>query len=214
MIWSAIGCLDSFQLSDTTLKIQYNGDKEVNGLIVDWDNVASKDDEVIVALSPCSPQTTPFSSIAFLHGRCRNRLYRHDLESFVYILIWAAVHYDLRTQSRAERVHELLAKWVDGSWLDRGDAKEMLINSTYGRIRKSIRKAFGGDFKSTMNRTVMPLLELLALEYNLSADDENNSSGSEEDYDPSGGAFTFEGFMQRIGYCSLSPGHIPNLILN
>ncbi|KAG5640282.1 hypothetical protein DXG03_009529 [Asterophora parasitica] len=52
--------------------------------------------------------------------RKRKRLYRHDLESFFYILAWAALHYDFSPKIRASRVH-----WFVELWTEPRDAHEI-----------------------------------------------------------------------------------------
>ena len=66
------------------------------GILSDWD-LASLIDErnaVIVSNAKHRTGTVPFMSIHLLKASSPHK-YCHDLESFYYILVWAAVHFDL-----------------------------------------------------------------------------------------------------------------------
>ncbi|KAF9502147.1 hypothetical protein BDN71DRAFT_10748 [Pleurotus eryngii] len=54
-------------------------------------------------------------------------LYRHDLESLFYVLIWAAVHYDIGgTVPYSHTVNPILERW-DGAYEDARSAKVVFI---------------------------------------------------------------------------------------
>ncbi|KAG5633023.1 hypothetical protein DXG03_008842 [Asterophora parasitica] len=54
-------------------------------------------------------------------------LYRHDLESFFYILIWAALHYDFKNKTHASRVHPAVEEWNNSKMKSaHGDKKALL----------------------------------------------------------------------------------------
>jgi hypothetical protein len=67
------------------------------GILSDWDLASLIDDENAVIASNAKHRTgtVPFMSIHLLKASPPHK-YCHDLESFFYILVWAAVHFDLQ----------------------------------------------------------------------------------------------------------------------
>lgn len=55
-------------------------------------------------------------------------LYRHDLESLFYVLIWAAVHYDIGGGPHTHGVNKKLEKWT-GTYETAHDAKALFITN-------------------------------------------------------------------------------------
>ncbi|KAG5633706.1 hypothetical protein DXG03_006763, partial [Asterophora parasitica] len=51
-------------------------------------------------------------AIDLLAAHTPEYLYRYDLESFFYILVWAALHYDFPCKTRASRVHWKVESWT------------------------------------------------------------------------------------------------------
>ena len=64
-------------------------------------------------------------------------LYRHDLESFFHILVWASVHFDIRNKTSLS-THTALKRWDDDS-LDNARSAKCALFLTYG-------DAFSGSF--------------------------------------------------------------------
>lgn len=93
-------------LSENNLMIDRCADEEGRmetiGVLNDWDMASRLDDTLQVPRSAATHRTgtLPFMSIQLLtHGKeneVRHR-YRHDLESFFYILLCAVLFYDLKT---------------------------------------------------------------------------------------------------------------------
>ena len=75
--------------------------------------------------------TFPFIAIDLLYVRTWGHLYRYNLKSFVYILVWAMVHYDLRMGNRAnlKGVHEAFRGWVIGMTEECGSFRDTFMNS-------------------------------------------------------------------------------------
>jgi hypothetical protein len=69
----------------------------VTGILLDWDLASLIDDQNAVIASNAKHRTgtVPFMSIHLLKASPAHK-YCHDLESFFYILVWAAVHFDLQ----------------------------------------------------------------------------------------------------------------------
>ncbi|KAG6812275.1 hypothetical protein H0H87_009886 [Tephrocybe sp. NHM501043] len=83
-------------LSENNLmfKTASNGSKK--GILNDWDLASEVEDDNEIKLSNANHRTgtLPFMARDLLVTDPPPHLYRHDLESFFYILIWAALHYD------------------------------------------------------------------------------------------------------------------------
>ena len=67
------------------------------GIVADWDLASLIDDqgEIILSHTQHRTGTIPFMSKELMTSAPPSHKYWHDLESFLYILLWAAVHFDL-----------------------------------------------------------------------------------------------------------------------
>ena len=118
-------------------------------------------------------------------------LYRHDLESFFYILIWAATHYDFESQTKRN------TPVVMRDWLDPETAAEMKRKLTTGpHFKSAITPLVLGPFKELWETWVIPLRILFG-----QACYERTYGESEEGFDDVtiNGQVTFERFMAAIG---------------
>jgi hypothetical protein len=84
------------------------------GIVADWDLASLIDDqgEVIISHTQHRTGTIPFMSNELLTSDPPLHKYWHDLESFLYILLWAAVHFDLETHQHLPP-HPKFVKWND-----------------------------------------------------------------------------------------------------
>jgi hypothetical protein len=84
------------------------------GIVADWDLASLIDDqgEVIVSHTQHRTGTIPFMSKELLTSDPPLHKYWHDLESFLYILLWAGVHFDLETHQHLPS-HPKFARWND-----------------------------------------------------------------------------------------------------
>ncbi|KAJ8519871.1 hypothetical protein ONZ45_g3211 [Pleurotus djamor] len=85
---------------------------KARGLVNDWD--LSSKFNVRTASDTSRTGTGPFMAIDLLSDDYDNgHMYHHDLESLFYILVWAAVHYDLGSDDpRASEIEPLLQPWT------------------------------------------------------------------------------------------------------
>ena len=128
-----------------------------------------------------------------LLARNTKHYYRHDLESFFYLLIWACVHYDLK-----DKHHDLVNPYegIKG-WLYEDTAertKVRLIHDWDAFLRiESLVKA---DFQNLFSEWVVPLRKLFQMALESIPD-----NPVEEGYDlrTCNGMLTFEAFMDAIG---------------
>ncbi len=92
-----------------------NDERESRGIMIDLD-VA-----MILELGPRTPGevtgTRPFMAIGILKGR--RHTYRHDLESFLYVFMWAIISNRAQSPPTTSR----LQRWSKGSWEESAMAK-------------------------------------------------------------------------------------------
>ncbi|KIM42459.1 hypothetical protein M413DRAFT_10575 [Hebeloma cylindrosporum] len=136
----------------------------------------------------------PFAFLATeLLAQNTKHYYRHDLESFFYILIWSCVHYDVK-----DKHHDLVNPYegIKG-WLYKDTAqrtKTRLIHDWEAFMRiESLVKA---DFQDLFSEWVVPLRKLFKTALESIPD-----NPVEEGYDlrTCNGILTFEAFMDAIG---------------
>ncbi|KAG5647502.1 hypothetical protein DXG03_009439 [Asterophora parasitica] len=112
-----------------------NGD--IKGILNDWDMSSWLDEDTKAALPSTATQLTgtlPFMARDLLvDGNSPPHLYRHDLEYFLYILIWAAFHYDFDQQTQAPKIHSALARWDNSDLENCCNAKIVLITDSERR---------------------------------------------------------------------------------
>ncbi|KAF2474703.1 FunK1 protein kinase [Lindgomyces ingoldianus] len=84
--------------------------------------------------------TRPFMSIGILHSR--RHTYRHDLESFLYVLIWLLIVKDKGSPPPGSR----LKMWNRGTWEESADDKEYdMAEANFGRM---ILSEFAPEYES------------------------------------------------------------------
>lgn len=84
-------------------------DKGIHGVLLDFDN-ASDNGDGKHSTATHRTGTAPFMAKELLSAKYPIHLYRHDLESFFYFLVWAAVHFDLPNKRRLP-VSDVLILW-------------------------------------------------------------------------------------------------------
>ncbi|KAJ2920611.1 hypothetical protein H1R20_g16485, partial [Candolleomyces eurysporus] len=124
--------------------------------------------------------------------------FRHELESLLYILLWAALHYDVSGKVRCE-TQELVKAW-DGSleqiraakllfWVERAAALKIfeLVRPEFSDVLKSWIRRLWLIFRKA--RTVVTVLEIDAEEFGEPFDKEKAREK----------LITFDAFMACIG---------------
>lgn len=125
-------------------------------------------------------------------------LYRYDLESFLYILIWAATHYELDMGvRRCTPQNSQLVHWEDPNLDAVIAAKQRLFSSpVYPALLK--RGSVVKEWLGLWDDWIKPLIFLFRYGF-LAADVAGNAEDSDFDYETCGGCITFEKFMSTIG---------------
>ncbi|KAG6847845.1 hypothetical protein H0H93_005563 [Arthromyces matolae] len=180
-------------LSENNLMFKHRPDGNVLGVLNDWDMASRVDENGESQLSNATHRTgtIPFMARDLLvDGTPPPHLYRHDLESFFFILVWAAVYYDFPHGKRKGYVVELEA-WDSPSLLSSQDAKKLFILDYAKRshILKHVTPA---------NHLLLPWIDALWFCFN-AAQRDFKCPDNEWDDSTLGGNITFENFMNTIG---------------
>ncbi|KAH9478756.1 hypothetical protein JR316_0009216 [Psilocybe cubensis] len=119
--------------------------------------------------------------------------YRHDLESFFYILVWAATCYDLKTGHRLP----LPAKSPLIGWSDTTDLpKAALMKSFTITLMALLKKGIRAEWKCLWADWIEPLF--LLFEEGLRCSGAAQRRGNIDDFITGGGLLTFDNFMDTI----------------
>ncbi|KAJ3713741.1 hypothetical protein DFJ43DRAFT_1034217, partial [Lentinula guzmanii] len=198
-------------ISETNLMIDRDGDDAVVGVLCDWDLSSAVDDDGVVVTSSNATHRTgtyPFLATDLLAEKPPVHLYRHDLESFFYILIWAGLHYSFDGEAAKYHVHDEVKVWMDaGRHIDaRKDKKSLILGARENA--KHVFDHFHPDFKPLVKQWVRPLWKLFRCAFKKadrcenpddfdSSADSDSSRGSHASFDniTLGGTLTFENFM-------------------
>ena len=137
-----------------------SNNREVRGIINDWDMAANLDDKGRPQTTSATHRTgtLPFMSPDLLVVRPSSHYYRHDLESFVYILLHAMVRYNMNTQSKEELPPDL-ADW-DTPELRTARRFKLDLLSLDGQER--LANAIRPEWKALYKAVGEPLLEEFA----------------------------------------------------
>ncbi|KAJ2922169.1 hypothetical protein H1R20_g14924, partial [Candolleomyces eurysporus] len=185
-------------LSENNLMLHLDNDRNVKGVLSDWDMASFKD-----ALHKVDGQlashhrtgTPPFMAIDLLNPTPPPHLYRHELESFFYILLWGTLHYDVVDGVRYQTL-EVMEKW-DGDYEDIGNAKVAFF-SNYSNAREifeCVRPKFQGLFKEW----IIPLYTLISNARRSQPSPFDEEAWNAYDHDTFNGQLTFQTFMKAIG---------------
>ena len=125
----------------------------------------------------------------------RYHLYRYDLESFYYVLIWACTHYNLQGRNRVKRSSSSrLSGWASRC-VD--NVRQIKRLSRSGDNQYLDYYAFY-EWNSVWSHWVDPLVSMFAAVLDKHAPcHSQNQTGN--DLDSCGGRITFENFMKAIG---------------
>jgi hypothetical protein len=167
------------------------------GILNDWDMASLLDllGEATLSTARHRTGTVPFMAVELLDSNPPAHLYRHDLESFFYILVWAAIHYDIPHKERLSTPNQYIAKW--DSDLDTSSVNKSSFFAEPIR-RRRILSAIRPEFKELETQWIQPL----ALLFQLGKHYHNNPGlAPVQPYDSTtyGEQVTFQTFMAAIG---------------
>ncbi|KAJ3543046.1 hypothetical protein NMY22_g3281 [Coprinellus aureogranulatus] len=186
-------------VSDNNLMFYRAEDGTAKGVLNDWDMAAFLGEATVEEVDNATPKhptgTPPFMAIDLLRKKPRPHWYRHDLESFFYILIWAAVHYDLSERTRAHNVHRALRPLTESKERNSDLKKRLFI--LYDEQAEDIFDAVRPEFTTILEDWIKPLREVFmdARKASGRAIEKKDATYVQETYN---GALTFKTFMETI----------------
>ncbi|TFY56047.1 hypothetical protein EVG20_g9081 [Dentipellis fragilis] len=198
-------------LSVDNLMFHRDSDGDVCGVLNDWDMALDLKTQA-PSRKPTDPiGTTPFMALELLTDEPSMHRYRHDLESFVYILIWCTIQLTLDGRLLRPR-HPTLADWCHSDWTANGRAKLSAL-MPFSDEQKALLEAMRAPFRPLVDAWIRPLLRLLRRAHGKRADRaealalaEAGGIHSEKllrseswDEETIGGSFSYEAFMYTIG---------------
>ena len=139
--------------------------------------------------------------------------YRHDLEAFFYLLLWASVHYNLKAKTRDIKTHACLVKWV-GTKDDGRSLKQNILsldNDGYEEIIRAVKVEFVPLIEDWIEQ-LRDFLTTARMGHQGSLKARKRATGSANDTTPEdaetwGGRFTFKKFLGAIALLKLQPKH-------
>ncbi|TEB26068.1 hypothetical protein FA13DRAFT_1795923 [Coprinellus micaceus] len=119
-------------LSEGNRMILKLADGRVNGVLNDWDmaRFVDADDSNMELDNEPRIGTPPFMAHDHLRMQCVPHYLRHDLEPFSYILVWAALHYNLKEGTRDRQPHPVVAGWMGSRDENRSSKLFLLMYDT------------------------------------------------------------------------------------
>ncbi|TFY78117.1 hypothetical protein EWM64_g5894 [Hericium alpestre] len=148
-------------LSVNNLMFRLHPKYKVCGLLNDWDLSETVSNETphlrnTGATARHRTGTAPFMALDLLLDNPPRHLYRHDLESFVYVLVWCAVQFSLDPADNSV-LSPVLCPWAQGSWQQIHSQKSSFISTSQKPIFDAIQPAF----KPILDTWIKPLVALL-----------------------------------------------------
>ncbi|THU98859.1 hypothetical protein K435DRAFT_752501 [Dendrothele bispora CBS 962.96] len=180
-------------LSENNLMMRRDSDGQVKGVLNDWDLSSKINETGNVPTSDAKHRTgtLPFLALDLLRTKPEHHLYRHDLESFLYVLLWAGLHYGLDGK-RNPYPNKAVQGWMSSDFTA-AIAHKSLLAFTW-KINQLL-DAFTPEFKPLAETWGRPLLNLFKTAYRDKDDNEGDESWDKETM---GGHLTFEKFMEAL----------------
>ncbi|KAJ3511830.1 hypothetical protein NMY22_g15526 [Coprinellus aureogranulatus] len=190
------GKFSHFDPSENNLKLVLV-DEKVYGVVVDWDLAKLEGENDDTSAAHHRTGTPPFMAIDLLDGMPWGHLYRYDLESLFYILVWASIHYNLKKGMKSRKVHAAVKGWISNDMDLNADAKTLFFLTGGGRRSQEVFKAIQPEFREIKDELIVPLYYLFsdALASRASALSRNKPGYN---YETCQGQLTFETFMKAI----------------
>ncbi|KAG6833637.1 hypothetical protein H0H93_013132 [Arthromyces matolae] len=187
------------ELRESSLMFKYGPNSNVRGVLNDWDIASDVDNSVksqLLNTTRCTG-TIPFMARDLLVGGTPPpHLYRHDLESFFYIFVWAAINRDFGALE-PRKTDFTTAQW-DTPTLAHAKRIKQGFMSDYDDMKTEILERV-----HPKNSVLLPRIDALWLLFFQAHLDRGTRSAklSVEDWDHTtlGGHITFEKFMKAIG---------------
>jgi hypothetical protein len=192
-------------LSENNLMLYWDEDGCVKGVLNDWDMAFFVDEERDPSMTAHHPTgTPPFMAMDLLNPLTPKatppHAFRHELESLFYILLWAALHYDLSAKVRCDTPDSRILEM----WQDRLEdiyfAKSEFWTSR--EVALEIFELVRPEFSDVLKSWIRPLWLFFRKARSVVAGLENDAEDLGDPFDEEKaleGLITFEAFMACIG---------------
>ncbi|KAH6887244.1 hypothetical protein BKA70DRAFT_1203730 [Coprinopsis sp. MPI-PUGE-AT-0042] len=179
-----------------------NAKPVLTSVLNDWDMASRLTDSAFAPKTATQNRTgtLPFMAVDLLTPTPPDHYYRHDLESFLYILLWAALRYGFNGKRR--QLPDVCKRWGGPDLQDALGFKSIL--NTHAWSRKVILDAIPAEWASVKTAWIVPLLDL----FEKARRSKPTSEPVEQpNYDRStyGGRLTYKTFMEAIGQSNEDP---------
>ncbi|KAF8074552.1 hypothetical protein FPV67DRAFT_1473963 [Lyophyllum atratum] len=142
-------------ISGTNLMFRRTPSKAVYGVLNDWDLAGLVDPHGVMDSEGVRTGTVPFMAMELLQRNPPPHRYEHDLESFFYVLVWAAVHFDIRNHV-CIGPRPLAYAWSRG---DVGAKRDFLLeDGCMGAWYEEVRE----EFRDLWCEWIVPLRDVFA----------------------------------------------------
>ncbi|KAG6846516.1 hypothetical protein H0H93_013460, partial [Arthromyces matolae] len=185
-------------ISENNLMFKCGTDGHIKGILNDWD-IASHDSELICGSQPRFehriPGTIPLMARDLLvDSNPPPHLYRHDLESFFYILVWASLNYDFGADEPSKLDLDI-AEW-DADTLRNAKALKSHFICDPDNIAMILERV------QPTCRILLPWIDSIWFMFNQAqsyAMQNHRNSPKDWDHETQGGRITFQTFMKALG---------------
>ncbi|CAA7261251.1 unnamed protein product [Cyclocybe aegerita] len=173
------------------------------GVLNDFDlaSEVGEDGKVPASSADHRTGTLPFMAKELAKGRSLSlpspiHYYRHDLESFFYILVWAAVHYTFKKDRRGKSIRRATPEIMRG-W-NRNSSAYSEKACFYDQKFSDIGALVQPDFKDLWKKWVVPLWYMFRAALHDVPSEPDHPELKTYDYETCYGRLTFERFMATI----------------
>ncbi|TFK37136.1 hypothetical protein BDQ12DRAFT_667335 [Crucibulum laeve] len=188
-------------LSENNLMAWYPNSGDVKGILNDWDMASKLDEKGHIPPSGALHRTgtVPFMARDLLKKNPPPHLYRHELESWLYILVWAAAYYKIKDNDsknkRARKPKPSLKNW-NNSEIDtvRGTKNDFI---TTGSVAQDVYEELLPAFDAVISEWIEPLRKMFRRAH-MSSEDASDNGDASYDYETCNGELTFQNFMAII----------------
>ncbi|KAA1470057.1 hypothetical protein DENSPDRAFT_835761 [Dentipellis sp. KUC8613] len=193
-------------LNTSNLMLKRNTDGKAIGVLNDWDMAQRIDEQLKEAKSEFGGGTTAFMALDLLRQTTRCQMYRHDLESFIWILIWCVFHFEFESKEAVPEVDagehiEPIMNWdADGNnmmWYEKVHLLEKGPDVASWKVQDA--------FKPLHEKWVVPLFKMLKTAHEVQSKRPTRLWYGRVQFtdnlreDTLGGYMTYKKFMEAIG---------------
>jgi len=178
-------------------------------ILNDWDMASELTDEGEVPNSAALHRTgtLPFMAIDLLGTSPPPHYYRHDLESFFYILIWAAIHHDLKNKTRHRMTSTMMLSWGAKATAQNSKLPLLVTGARGDDCKHGIMKLIRKEFNDVFVQWFLLLCTLFITAFR-SIPNSDQAEFLSYDHTTCDGQIMFQSFMTTLGVKPQSLGKL------